>query len=55
MSNPSTVGEEPTFTSCNPFKDIDPFCVHPQKKFTYAQKFSAQAKREINKDNANAL
>ena len=44
-----------SFTSHHPTKDVLPSCVHPQKKLTDAENFSANMKCELNKENANAL
>lgn len=54
MSNP-VVDRNLTFATRNPFKEINPSRVHYRPKLTDAQKVSAEAKREINKENANAL
>ena len=44
-----------SFTSHHPTKDVICSHVHPQKKLTDAQRVSANVKRELNKENANAL
>lgn len=54
--NPSeAVDGEVTFASRNPLKDVIPARSRNRPKLTDAQKISAQAKREINKENATAL
>jgi hypothetical protein len=55
MSNPTAVERDLTFASRNPFKEINPSRSRSQGKLTDAQKVSAEAKRAINKENANAL
>jgi hypothetical protein len=61
MSN-SNLPEDPiqidsslTFASRNPTKDVIPSRVRPYKKLTDAQKISANTKRELNKENSEAL
>jgi hypothetical protein len=59
MSNlpedPSPADGNLCFASCHPTKDVIPSRVHPQKKLTDAEKVSASTKRQLNKENANAL
>jgi len=56
MSNPSEVVDKAqTFTSCNLTQDINTTRPHHQPKLTNAHKVSADAKHEINKENASAL
>lgn len=56
MSNPAAVVDgDLTFASRNPFKETIPSRARQQHKHTDAQKASADAKRAINKENANAL
>lgn len=55
MSSPPPVVEGHTFASRNPFKDINPSRSRHRGKLTDAQKVSAEAKRAINKENADAL
>jgi hypothetical protein len=44
-----------SFASRNATKDVIPSCFRPHKKLTDAEKISANTKRELNKENANAL
>ena len=52
---PAVVVDDHTFVSRNPFKEIIPPRSRHGGKLTDAQKVSAEAKRAINKENANAL
>jgi len=49
------VDRDLTFASRNPIKDINPARVRNRQKLTDAQKVSADTRREINKENENAL
>jgi predicted dithiol-disulfide oxidoreductase (DUF899 family) len=55
-SDPSEVVDRNlTFASRNPIKNINPARVRHRPKLTDAQKVSADTKREINRENADAL
>lgn len=55
MSTPAAVVEGDTFASRNPFKEIIPPRLRSRQRATDAQNISAEAKRTINKENAEAL